>query len=131
MRVLVADDDTAIRETICLLLRDEQYEVLEATNGRDALKLMRDSDEPLIVLLDMWMPGMSGEATLLSTLTEDHWLQRYGFIVITANPQHISDRAHALLDRYGIPLVVKPFDIESLSQLVASLALKLNDAVLN
>lgn len=129
MRVLIADDDTAIRDTLSLLLRDERYEVWEAINGLDALQLMRKATEPLIILLDMWMPGMGGEATLLATLAVEGWQTRYAFVVMTANPQHISDHALAILDRYGIPLILKPFDIDHISQLVSRLAAHFSDSL--
>lgn len=129
VRVLIADDDTAIRDTLSLLLRDERYEVWEAINGLDALQLMRKATEPLIVLLDMWMPGMGGEATLLATLAIEGWQTHYAFLVMTANPQHISDHALAILDRYGIPLLLKPFDIDHVSQVVSRLASRLADDV--
>uniref|UniRef100_A0A7V6A589 Response regulator n=1 Tax=Desulfobacca acetoxidans TaxID=60893 RepID=A0A7V6A589_9BACT len=58
-RILVVDDDDAIRLLIEMELQDEGYEVLSASNAKDALKLVET--EPLdLVILDIRMPGMDG-----------------------------------------------------------------------
>jgi DNA-binding response OmpR family regulator len=62
-RVLVADDDPAIRELIGELLRRDNLEVLEAANGREALRLVHSS-HPALVLLDVSMPELDGWQTL-------------------------------------------------------------------
>ncbi len=59
-RILIVDDDDAIQEFICASLVDEGYEVAVAANGQSALELAR-SFRPSLILLDLRMPGMSGE----------------------------------------------------------------------
>ena len=61
--VLVVDDADDIRELISLQLRWRGYEVIEATNGEQAVELaMRN--HPGLILMDLSMPGMDGyEAT--------------------------------------------------------------------
>ncbi len=125
MRVLIVDDDAGIRETLSLMLREEGYDVCEATNGIDALFQMQATTEPMVVLLDMWMPHMNGEETLEAALDESALWARLSFIVITANPQRMSARAHTILDRYDIPLLLKPFDIDPLADVVARRAAQL------
>lgn len=113
MRVLIVDDDAGIRETLGVMLRDEGYEVFEAANGADALQQMWMTSEPMVTLLDMWMPQMSGEDTLFAAATHANLWNRLAFIVITANPQRLSERAQTLLEASGIPLLLKPFDIDT------------------
>jgi two-component system response regulator (stage 0 sporulation protein F) len=58
-KILVVDDDEAIRTLLQAELQDEGYEVTIATNARDALKIVEN--EPLdLVILDIRMPGMDG-----------------------------------------------------------------------
>ena len=58
-RILVVDDEDAIRNLLQEELTEEGYEVLTATNARDALKMVEA--EPLdLVVLDIRMPGMDG-----------------------------------------------------------------------
>ncbi len=58
-RVLVVEDEQSLREPLVYLLEKEGYEVLDASDGNAAIDLFRSSN-PDIVLLDLMMPGMSG-----------------------------------------------------------------------
>jgi CheY-like chemotaxis protein len=62
-RVLVVDDDSDWREYLRTNLEELGYEALEAENGRDALETL-SHDDCSVVLLDLRMPGMSGEEML-------------------------------------------------------------------
>ncbi|HET8540984.1 MAG TPA: response regulator [Anaeromyxobacter sp.] len=57
--VLVVDDERDIREAVSEALKDEGYEVVDATDGAEALRQLR-AHHPDIVLLDLMMPGMNG-----------------------------------------------------------------------
>jgi len=59
-RVLLIEDDRAIREPLGTLLADEGYEVALAENGEEALGRLRAEREPDIILLDLRMPVMNG-----------------------------------------------------------------------
>ena len=56
--ILVVDDDSEIRELVETLLRSEGYEVIQAADGRQAVALMTDGID--LVILDVMMPEMSG-----------------------------------------------------------------------
>ena len=58
-RILIADDETAIRQSVGSILRYEDYEVLEASDGPLALEAMRREGVD-VLLLDVKMPGMDG-----------------------------------------------------------------------
>ena len=58
-RILVVDDEAAIRETVSEMLDLEGYEVETASNGAEALKAV-EREFPAIVLLDMRMPVLDG-----------------------------------------------------------------------
>lgn len=58
-KLLLVDDDRDVRESMRMLLEMEGYEVLEASNGREALEAA-NSQNPDLIVLDMWMPIMSG-----------------------------------------------------------------------
>ena len=57
--ILVAEDEPAIRETLCDELSAAGYRTVSAADGGDAL-LRFESDAPDLVLTDLAMPGMSG-----------------------------------------------------------------------
>ncbi len=62
-QILVVDDEERIRQTLNGIFKDEGYEVLDAKDGVQALKLI-ESESPDLVLLDIWMPGLDGIVTL-------------------------------------------------------------------
>jgi CheY-like chemotaxis protein len=62
-RVLVVEDDAWIRCFMCDVLSDEGYDVLEAADGRTAIRLV-DENPPHIMLLDIAMPGVTGVEVL-------------------------------------------------------------------
>lgn len=58
MRILIADDDSEIREIIHVLLMQEGYDVIEAKNGTQAIQLADDRID--LFILDIMMPGLDG-----------------------------------------------------------------------
>jgi CheY-like chemotaxis protein len=56
--IFVVDDDSDLREVLGDLLTDEGYEALLFANGESALELLREGARPLLILLDLMMPGM-------------------------------------------------------------------------
>lgn len=60
--ILVADDEDDVREIVSAMLRSAGYPVVEARNGIEALELFRGRSREIdLVLLDLMMPGMTGE----------------------------------------------------------------------
>jgi two-component system, OmpR family, response regulator MprA len=62
MRILVVDDEPAVRESLKRSLRFEGYEVVVATDGAEALERVRD-DRPDALALDVLMPRVDGLET--------------------------------------------------------------------
>lgn len=79
--ILVVDDEASIRQSLSGLLSDEGFELLTASNGYEALKVI-DSESPDLVLLDIWMPGMDGIETLKEIKKESPYIQ---VIIITGH----------------------------------------------
>jgi len=80
-RVLIVDDDTAIRFTLRELLRKEGYETDEASNGRMALEMF-DPEVHDVITLDLRMPKMGGMKILPLVFGKDPDAQ---VIVLTAH----------------------------------------------
>jgi CheY-like chemotaxis protein len=129
VRVLVVDDDDAIREVLRLLLEDEGYHVSVAADGERGLVAILDCAEPLVVLLDLLLPGLSGEETLTAALEyqrADTQRLHVAFILITAMEVQIS--TPDLIDltkKYDIPILAKPFELDRLLSTVARAATRL------
>lgn len=63
VKLLVVDDEPAIRKLLRLGLGTEGYEIAEATNGRTAL-LQQEAEKPDLILLDLGLPDMEGNDLL-------------------------------------------------------------------
>lgn len=110
MRILVVDDDEAVRESLRRALQLEGYEVELAADGAEALdRLKLDSTEPDALVLDVSMPRLDG-------LEVCRRLRRGGsalpVLMLTARDE-VADRV-AGLDAGADDYVVKPFALEEL-----------------
>ena len=79
--VLIVDDEPSILKTLGDLLSDEGFEVVTASNGYEALKII-ETDFPDLVLLDIWMPGIDGIETLKEIKKDNPHIQ---VIIITGH----------------------------------------------
>ena len=117
MRILVVDDEPAVRESLRRALLLEGYEVELAPSGDDALRrLERREEQPDAILLDILMPGTDG-------LEVCRRLRRSGsripILMLTARDE-IEDRV-AGLDAGADDYVIKPFALEELHARVRAL----------
>ena len=81
--VLIVDDEFINRELLGGMLQDE-YNILYAVNGKEALEIIRESASTLsIILLDLMMPEMTGYE-LLEVIKADEALKQIPVIVLTA-----------------------------------------------
>lgn len=64
MKVLIVDDEVGIREVIKEYCLSEDYEVLEAENGIEALSIIEKNSDIDVIVLDIMMPKMDGYTTL-------------------------------------------------------------------
>ncbi len=107
-RVLLADDDRALRDAVGRALRLEGFDVTLATDGPEALELAAKSP-PDIVVLDVGMPTMNGlEVCRRMRLGGDHT----SVLMLTAKDA-LADRV-AGLDAGADDYLVKPFALEEL-----------------
>ena len=111
--ILTVEDDPAIREGIRILLGGEGYTVLEAASGEDALKLMDDSID--LVILDVMLPGISG----LKVCEELRKTYNVPILFLTAKSQE-SDKTIGLLAG-GDDYLSKPFSYAELIARVKAL----------
>jgi putative two-component system response regulator len=105
-RVLVADDEPAMRLLARVNLEVEGVEVIEARDGLEALELAR-RERPDLVLLDVMMPGLDGweVARQVRAAPETRDLP----IVFMTALAGIDDRRRGF-DAGGVGYIVKPFD---------------------
>ena len=103
--VLVVDDEPYILKSMAFVLKKGNYEVIEATNGEEALEIMR-KHKPGLVFLDVMMPKKSGYE-VVQEVRKDPELKDTHMVLLTAKGQD-SDRDEGL--RAGAnDFMTKPF----------------------
>jgi two-component system response regulator MprA len=117
MRILVVDDDAAVRESLGRALRLEGYEVELASDGAEALeRLKANGGDPDLVVLDVLMPNVDG-LEVCRTLRRSG--SRLPVLMLTARDE-VSDRVSGL-DAGADDYVVKPFALAELLARVRAL----------
>lgn len=112
-RILVVDDEPDVEALVTQKFRREirkgQMEFVFAQNGQDALKLLSDDPEVMMVLSDINMPKMDG-LTLLTHLGEDH--QNLKTVVVSAYGD--MENIRTAMNRGAFDFVTKPIDFADL-----------------
>jgi two-component system, cell cycle response regulator DivK len=116
-RVLVADDNPVSRELIREILENDDCEVIEAGDGREALEKVREH-RPDLALLDIQMPVMDGNA-VVRELRADPQLSKLPVVALTAYAMQ-GDREKALALGFN-SYITKPIDIPTFRAAVAEL----------
>lgn len=106
-RVLVTDDDDTIRAVVKLMLEREGYEVVEATNGREALQMIEQAPAPDIIILDLMLPYVDGLQVLKKIRSHPEW-ERVPVIMLSANASE--HEVVKLLKAGADDYVTKPFN---------------------
>jgi two-component system response regulator MprA len=111
-RILVVDDDDAVRHGLNDILVTEGYEIVTASNGIQALAALRRQPCDL-ALLDINMPLLNGWGTIGELRRLNRWLP---IVIITALPDQVT-----LARKSGVELMEKPFDLPLLLRRIGAL----------
>jgi CheY-like chemotaxis protein len=113
-RVLLIDDDAAIRNLCSVSLLALGIEVIEAEDGAQGLALVRRK-RPDLVLLDVSMPGLDGFE--VGQLVRRHRKTRHTPLIFLSGEPESDERAREL---GAIACLAKPFDPVALGSLIAT-----------
>lgn len=115
---LIVDDSASIRMVLTITLRDAGIEVIETTNGKQALEQAKKHQVDFVIT-DISMPGMDG----LELITELRKLANYQFTPILTLTNLNSDGIKQKLKDIGATgWMQKPFGSENLIKTVTKLA---------
>ena len=116
MKILVVDDERAVRESLRRALELEGYEIELAGDGSEALYRLESSGEPDVMILDVLMPGVDGLEVCRRIRGSGSKLP---VLMLTARTE-VEDRV-AGLDAGADDYVTKPFALEELLARVRAL----------
>lgn len=112
--LLVVDDDTDLREALEEVLRDAGFDVVVASNGREALEVLaRARPLPGLVLLDMMMPVLDGHGFAQGLHASPDW-KDIPMVVFSAS----AGNATAAREVGACACLRKPVDVEVLVETV-------------
>ena len=109
MKILVVDDERAVRDSLRRALELEGYEIELAADGNEALARLESADEPDAVILDVLMPGVDGLEVCRRVRSAG---KKLPVLMLTARTE-VEDRV-AGLDAGADDYVIKPFALEEL-----------------
>lgn len=104
-RILVADDDAALRESVGWLLAEHGYDVVQASSGAECLMRLEER-RPDLVLLDILLPDAEGFALLESITGDPRWQELPVLMLSSLPPEEASVRALGL---GAVDFVRKPY----------------------
>lgn len=80
-KILIVEDDKFLRELIIRKLSEEEFDVIEAIDGEDGIKKIKE-EKPDLVLLDLILPGIDG-FEVLSKMKEDSSLGSIPVVILS------------------------------------------------
>lgn len=114
-KVLCADDDLEILSLVARHLKSRGAEVLEASDGEEALRVARQ-EKPSLIILDVMMPGMSGWE-VCRAVTEDEELGDVRVLMLTGIGERLNEMTSPIYGASGF--LDKPFDLDDLDDKIA------------
>ncbi len=103
-KILYADDEADVRETVKSMLTKEGFEVIVAKDGPEALGLAK-TDKPDLIILDYLMPGLNG-IEVCQNLKKDNLTKSVPVIMVTAYP----DEKEKSLSAGAVDFITKPVE---------------------
>jgi len=113
--IMIVDDSKDTVDMVKRLLESEGYKTIVALNGKEALKILKnrkESERPDLVLLDMFMPEMSGRE-VCDRIRNDQDINirnvKIAFFTVAA----FQDYGRQMLQKLNVlDYIVKPFDVD-------------------
>ena len=107
-KILTAEDDREINRLICEFLSSQGYETLSASNGLDAVRLVREQGDISLLILDLMLPFRSGDMVLQK-------IREFSDIPVIVVSAKSETRSKIELIRMGADdYLTKPFDLDEL-----------------
>lgn len=112
-RILIADDEKNMRNTLANILTREGYDVSKAASGEEAVELCAGEDFD-VILMDVRMPGIDGVEAFRQIRRH-----REGVRIIMMSAYSVDELKQAALDDGAIAFLAKPLDVEQVIRLVS------------
>ena len=99
-KIMIVDDNELNRQVLMTILGDE-YEYVQAENGREAIHLLQQDLTIDLMLLDINMSEMNG-FQVLERMNTFHWINEIPVIIISSEEKRLSLSGHIFLEQKTI-----------------------------
>lgn len=113
-KILICDDDEGILDMLELILEDTGHQIISEANSLNVKSILK-TQQPDLVLLDLWMPVLSGDQ-LLRSIRSNESTSSLPVIVISAS----RDGREIAFEAGATDFLAKPFDVDELLEKVNS-----------
>lgn len=118
LQILLVDDDVQFLEATEYMLKYENYDVITAKNGEEAIRKFTES-RPDIVLMDLKMPIMSGYESFFKIKEKNPDAK-----ILFTSAYAIDNKEYEKAKESGLfGLLIKPFDLNELNEIIHSIKL--------
>jgi two-component system KDP operon response regulator KdpE len=114
-RILIVDDEPALRRTLERALKSHKYEVVSVADPHSAYQMLSESSFDL-VLLDLRLPQMPGDTFLLAIVRR--WPRLLGRVILMSGDPWAQE-PDCPAELVGCPVLHKPFSLDTLVSTVA------------
>jgi CheY-like chemotaxis protein len=121
VRVLVVDDNSGVLSSFGFILGHDRYDVVTATNGREAWELIsREQEQVDLIISDYNMPEMNGIGLLLNVRNDPRAsLSGVPFILMSGGSLDYSiEELEEMCTKHGATFLAKPFSLTGLTALL-------------
>ena len=119
-KIMICDDDDGILEVLQMMLEIEGYTVFTESNSTNLIKHIHQT-LPDLLLMDLWMPVLSGDQ-LLRTIRGTKELENLPIIILSASVDGNEIATSSGADGF----IAKPFDMDNVSLKIQNLLFKTN-----
>ena len=123
-KILIADDERALRLLIAGTLEIDEYDILEADNGIQALDLVK-RERPDLIILDVMMPGMTGYEVCKRIKTNPDIADTKVLILTAKGQQSDKEAAWEALADFYLSKSFSPMELLSMVEEILSKKVKL------
>jgi CheY-like chemotaxis protein len=114
-KILIVDDNEKNLKLLRVILQNYGYEVLEAQNGEEAVKLAKENI-PALILMDIRMPVMDG-ITATKIIKSEPSIAKIPVIIVTSSAMK-GDSERIISESGGDGYISKPIDVKKLKEIV-------------
>ncbi len=119
MKILVIDDDAAVRKFISMTLQRKKYNVIEAENGESCLQLLKEHRDISVMITDLIMPEKDGIETIIEVRQQFPAIK---IIAISGGGKVSPENYLVIADALGANTTLrKPFSGQELIQAIENL----------